>query len=288
MSMRWSEFQTRASGKWVLAGEHSVLRGATAVALPHPEFSLTLKFIPENSKLEIDPPTAATVISEILDSVHEDYEKESVFESPRGRLEIRSTIPIGAGLGSSAALCVAMSRWLAEPLGLGRDDAALFEFATRLEHRFHGRSSGMDVAVISAGEPVFFTIQNGAIPLGIQRLPKFTFHDTGLRCRTSECVVRVEKMREEDPILGHQIDEKMGASCRLATEGLVRYDSQPGGAALDQIARAMKLGQECFYSWQLVPGAAKRLEEDLFRQGALAVKLTGAGGGGMLVALWDK
>ena len=40
-----SDFSTRIPGKWVLAGEHSVLRGASAIALPHPEFSLAFDFL---------------------------------------------------------------------------------------------------------------------------------------------------------------------------------------------------------------------------------------------------
>jgi mevalonate kinase len=54
------------------------------------------------------------------------------------------------------------------------------------------------------------------------------------------------------------------------------------------IARSMKRAQECFATWQLIPGDAYRLAQDLERQGALAVKITGAGGGGFLVALWNS
>ena len=39
------------------------------------------------------------------------------FKNPRGVLRIESTIPFGAGLGSSAALSVAVTRWMAEPFG---------------------------------------------------------------------------------------------------------------------------------------------------------------------------
>jgi mevalonate kinase len=171
-----------------------------------------------------------------------------------------------------------MTRWLAEPLSLPREK--WLEYATRLEHRFHGRSSGMDVAVISAGEPISFSMERGARVIEVREVPRFTFHDTGLRCRTSECVLRVEKFREERPMVAMKVDEAMGQASRNALEGLIR-----GDRAL--IARAMHEAQECFYAWELVPGEAKRIQEDLLHQGALAAKLTGAGGGGMVVALWS-
>jgi diphosphomevalonate decarboxylase len=286
----WTSFHTRVRGKWVLAGEHAVLRGANALALPHPEFALELDYIPAASGgpevIEVVPSSAQTVITEILQSV-----LDSSMAQPSGKLEIKSSIPIGAGLGSSAALCVAMGRWLAPILGI-TTSAGLQEFATRLEHRFHGKSSGMDVAAIVAGEPIAFSMPSatkgtgGAAPLGIQKLPKFTFHDTGLRARTSDCVAKVEKLREKDAALAAKLDEQMSAASNLAVEGLLQYSANPSQQALETIASAMRHAQECYYSWQLIPPQAQKLEDELRAQGALATKITGAGDGGMIVALW--
>ncbi len=261
-----------------------MLRGATAIALPHPEFRLKFSFEPAAS-WSVTPAEAASVVNELLDSVAESREGEGYsFGRPVGRLLIESTIPMGAGLGSSAALCVAIARWLEEPLELKRGE--LTEFATTLEHRFHGRSSGMDVAVIAASEVVSFVRGRGPKPLGIKRLPSFTFHDTGVRSRTSECVYQVERQREQTPVEAMQIDEKMSEASRLGMEGLIAFDRGQDVEGVDLLTRSMRLAQECYYSWKLVPAEARRLEEELLTSGAKAVKLTGAGGGGMLVALW--
>jgi mevalonate kinase len=287
--MMWSHFSTRVPGKWVLAGEHSVLRGATAVAIPHEEVGLTLSFDPEVKDLgfAVEPTEAQPLIGELLASIADAWESDGkMFPKPLGRLKIQSNIPIGAGLGSSAALCVALTRWMADPLTIPGEQ--LTEFSTQLEHRFHGRSSGMDVAVIAAGEPISFAMGRGVRSIGIKRLPRFTFHDTGLRGRTSECVLRVEKFREETPALGVKVDEAMGTASRLAMEGLIQYDAGHFDQGQKLVQEAMKIGRECFYSWELVPGEARRLEEKLLGEGALAVKLTGAGGGGIIVALWPE
>lgn len=282
-----SRFQIQVPAKWILAGEHAVLRGATAVALPHPEMQLEIRFDPQGScgGLKVSPQEGSQEILDLISAIRDRWESEDrVFPKLEGHLEVKSSIPIGAGLGSSAALCVAISRWLSEPLGISKKD--LFEFAIQLEHRFHGRSSGLDIAVISAREPISFVANRGARPLGIRKIPRFTFHDTELRARTSECVIRVEKLREEDPALAMRLDEAMSAASRFALEGLVLYDSGSQTQGLEQVKRGMMQAQECFRSWQLVPGAAHRMERKLLAEGALAVKLTGAGGGGFLVALW--
>lgn len=288
MGVKWHRFQTQVPGKWVLAGEHSVLRGTTAVALPHPEFGLTLNFEPNDDfkSLNVEPESAASLILELLQAVGEAWEADGrSFTYPTGTLKIESTIPMGAGLGSSAALCVAMTQWMAEPLSISESQQA--DFATQLEHRFHGKSSGMDVAVIFAREPISFVKGRGVKSLGVKQLPKFTFHDTQIRSRTSDCVLRVETFREESPTLAMKVDEAMGTASRIAMEGLIQFDAGRKKEGLGLIQKSMQMSQECFYSWELVPGETKRLEERLLADGALAVKLTGAGGGGMLVALWE-
>lgn len=293
----WTLFRTLAPAKWVWVGEHSVLRGATAIAFPHPEFSLTLQFVPEQgesrgrrdlSGLKIEPEWARSVIEDLLKSVQdEQHEQGREFALPVGRLTIDSTIPSGAGLGSSAALCVAIARWLSEPLGI--PEAGLLEFATHLEHRFHGKSSGMDVAVCAIQKPLSFVRGRGPTLLQPAHFPKVTFHDTGLRATTSECIRRVDELRDEDPVAGIRADELMSRASRLTLETLPRLGPPQGGAeSLKKLGDALRMAHESFLIWRLVPASVQRLIEDLQRQGALGAKLTGAGGGGFVIAIWPE
>ncbi len=283
---QWRRFHTEVPAKWILGGEHSVLRGGTAIALPHPELKLTLSFEPQSiSELRIFPSESAPVIRELIQSVVDRLgEDGKSFVMPEGELRLESSIPSGAGLGASAAISVAFARWFAEPLQL--EGEMLYEFAMDFEYRLHGRRSGVDVAAALLGKPISFGEEKGYRAIGIKKLPRFTLHDTGLRARMSECVYRIQALREENPHLGMEIDEKMGHSVRSSMEGLVHFDQGMRGAGLQKIAAGMTLAQECFYSWMLVPGDAHRIEETLLAQGALAVKMTGAGGGGYVVALW--
>jgi mevalonate kinase len=269
--MNLKPFEIRVPGKWVLAGEHAVLRGATAVALPHPELGLQLAFQPSCGALSIQPEEFRPVVEHLLSALGCSYSAMS------GKLIIKSDIPVGGGFGSSAALCVALTAWLAEPLGFST--AEQLELAQSLENQFHGRSSGMDIAAVSACGPISFVMNRGAERLNIKRLPNFTFHDTGLRTRTSDCVAKVQDFFEKNPILGKQTDALMHDAACEAIDGLTRYD-------LVCVAKAMQKAQECFSVWGLVPPSVKSLEEELRARGALGVKLTGAGGGGFLVALW--
>ena len=297
-----SDFNIRIPGKWVLAGEHSVLRGVSAIALPHPEFSLTFDFKAIRSAmpgdLEIFPRSAAVVIREILEQVREEALRlgHQLIE-PAGVIQMDSSIPLGAGLGSSAALCSAITRWLAPDIGLETSD--MVAFARGLENRFHGKSSGMDVAAVLEAVPIRFNIISGATKLGVTQIPRFTFHDSGRRARTQDCVRQVMDLVEKDPIRAAEIDSAMNESCERAAQGLIAYDlahseENPKKAgiglaserALAQIAEAMVQAQACFEAWNLVIPEARLIEQRLLREGALAVKTTGAGAGGFSVALW--
>ena len=267
----------RVPGKWVLCGEHSVLKGGTAVALPHPEFALEWSFEPGGQGLRVEPEASRRPVSDILRAV-EDALPESSIRWPEGEIRIESTIPFGAGLGSSAAFCVAATRWIQEPLRLA--DEIVFEFARQLENRFHGKSSGMDIAACLHGEPIGYSMQDGPRPLGIRLLPKFSFHDTGLRARTLDCVMKVEDFREAKPFESMKWDESMAKASRRAMAGLAAGD-------LREIADAMNQAHGCFEAWGLVPAEVAAQRERLIAEGALGAKLTGAGGGGFLVALWN-
>lgn len=278
----WAEFQCRVPGKWVLCGEHAVLRGATAVALPHPEFGLDLRFVPGGDELRVETTEGAGAVRELLDAVWEGYGDGRA--RPRGTLSFASTIPVGSGLGSSAAVCVALTRWLAEPLRLA--PGAQFEFARELENRFHGQSSGMDIAAVMSGGPIAYTQGREPQRLAVTKLPRFTFHDTGLRARTSECIFRVNRKRDEAPVLAVETDELMRQAAGACIEGLTLYADAPD-LALRRLQLGMDQAFEAFLRWELVPAEAMHLRDKLLKDGARAVRLTGAGGGGFLVALHE-
>lgn len=283
MSQLLVPFHTSTSAKWVLTGEHAVLRGIPAIALPYSGHSLQLTFTPSQAgSLQISPAHAASVIQTILSDIAEDFKLPSL----SGDLEISGDIPQGSGLGSSAALCVALSRWLAPYLDLSEADIP--GFATRLENHFHGQSSGMDVSVIASQTPVQFVRGKGSTPLQLKRLPRFTLHDTGIQSRTKDCIEKVTRIHTESEALGRRLDEAMGAATKKAYDGLLAYNDGRDQEGLNLLTQAIQQANQCFLSWRLVPHEVWKLQDQLREEGALATKLTGAGDGGYLVALWPS
>ncbi len=278
---RFSDFSIEVPAKWVLTGEHAVLRGKTALAFPHDTVSLKLTYTnQEKFSITANPfqPQIRALIGRALDYLGLPADK---FEN--GEIDIQSRIPIGGGLGSSAALCVAISRLVLWKTGAPLEKWG--DLATHLEDLFHGKSSGMDVQVIVESQPILFTMGKKAEVLGLENLPRFELYDSGKRGQTRECIEIVKHWQGKYPHLVIQMDDQMDEATTLAKKGLELFSTQPR-AGEDLIAKAMNLAQNCFETWGLITPELMEQKHELLKQGALAVKLTGAGLGGFWVALW--
>ncbi len=187
---------------------------------------------------------------------------------------------MGSGLGSSAALCVAVARFALWYRNAKSDLLECLALATHLEDTFHGKSSGMDVTVVATGEPIAYTRKNGGERyLQGGKLPRFELIDTGARGKTKECVALVEK--------AENLDAQMARASEIARAALLSFDESPKESE-KQLIEAMKLGESCFESWGLVSPELIKQKERILNEGALAVKMTGAGLGGFWVALYPS
>lgn len=283
-----SDFTIQLPAKWVLSGEHAILRGGHAVAFPYSEFSLKLSYrAPKNlqaNALKIHP---SPFQNEILDLIEHAKKLLKVYEF-FGEVKIESTIPPGAGLGSSAALSLAIAALLMKHAQQSEDLSLWKKLATQLENRFHGQSSGMDVSVIAEESPMrFFGTLKPAERLILNKLPSFKLFDSGMRSSTQRCIEQVQKWRQDHPTHADQVDQRMSEASDLTTEALFEFQVHEQKGLL-MLSEAMKLAQSCFEEWGLITPELKQQKEALYQQGALGVKITGAGLGGYWAALWPS
>jgi mevalonate kinase len=283
-----------APAKWVLAGEHSVLRGGEAIALPYPE--LQLRLLLRDGGTRGSPVTQ--VIREVLKQRAFPERAPDLWQSiEKLDFAVESQIPQSSGLGSSAALSVAIARFslaLLEQVAPKKDglcdpvinDESVFSLAIEVEKKFQGVTSGMDVAAILSSQPIRFHRLHGATPLKIQKLPQFTLHDSQLRSQTAVQIQCVDSLRSRAPGLGDRLDSEMAEAVAEALDGLLDFSDGNLEEAYALLTRSMERSSDCFEQWGLVPREVRALQRRLRDEGALATRLTGSGGGGFVVALW--
>jgi mevalonate kinase len=275
-------FKTETFGKWILAGEHSVLRGCPALAFPLTSKALRLTYEADASPLHVIFGGAHGEELKLLfyGVIETAISRLKIAEPLKGVFRIESELPVGAGLGASAALCGAVSRWCAGQ-GWIRDDE-VYEFARKLEDLFHGESSGVDLAVSLSAQGVRFQRGGQRSLLRPAWWPAFYLSYSGARGMTSECVAKVKRLFETNPSLAESLDGQMREAVAQAERAL----SVDEPSSRTELESALRLARVCFESWGLCSGDLGNHMRQLEEAGAAAVKPTGSGGGGFVLSLW--
>ena len=195
------------------------------------------------------------------------------------RLQVRSRIPIGCGLGSSAAVCAASFRAIYSAFGLACTPEQLAELVYETERIMHGTPSGIDNTVIALERPVFF--QRGA-ELRLLQMPAseafLVVGYSGIRHKTREVVGDVRKAWTADRATYDAIFEEIGQGTRDGAQAFEAADWRALGSLMDRNQTLLeRMGVSCGTLETLVLAARKA--------GALGAKLSGAGRGGCMVAL---
>ncbi len=277
-------FETTTYGKWILSGEHAVLRGSAALAFPLTSRSLKLGFVPHSKTMDVhfSGPHGEDLRLLFFGVIEHALKLLGVRDPLSGEFHIENSIPVGAGLGASAALCGAVARWCETQELISKND--IYEFARGLENLFHGESSGVDLAVSLSGEGVRFVRGGEPRPIQCVWKPNLFLSFSGVRGMTSDCVAKVKRLAQAQPDLAAKIDLKMAESVALAEMALASTDSMRD----EQLTRAIQMGGECFVNWGLCQGDLGFHMSRLNELGALAVKPTGSGGGGYVLSLWEN
>jgi mevalonate kinase len=285
MIVMHTNFQTKVHAKWILTGEHAVLRGHPALVFPIPSKYIELFYWQDPEPLRVEFTASPednflmlfwTVLEEALKLLHKKL------HDVQGRLLFRNNIPMGAGMGFSAAFCISLARWLQWNQWL--KEAEVFEFARQLENIFHGKSSGVDIAGVMLDGGVYYKIPGKMRTLQLNWRPHLYLSHCGQISVTSKCVNLVEELWESNAAMAGEIDQQMLQSVQLAEQALIS-DEKSG---LILLANAIQIANQCFLQWELLNEPLLRHSQRLQQAGALAYKPTGAGDGGYVLSLWDK
>jgi mevalonate kinase len=283
----------RAPAKTILLGEHSVVYGQPAIAVPIRDYEACATVVEHDGPMRLvahfpSEEDRAPIQFDLLDAPDESHLATAARAalSHAGRtdhtpwlLELTSTIPTGRGLGSSAAVSVAIVRAIGMAAQEEWDDETVSELALQAERRAHGRPSGIDNMVVALARPIVFEAGHGE-SFDVGRDLRLVVADSGSRSSTSEMVAGVRDRREARPTTYADWFSQIGDGVDQALTALSRGNASRLGRLMGQnhlILQAMRVSTPQLDG--LVAAACGA--------GALGAKLCGSGGGGAIIALVD-
>ena len=276
-----------APGKIILFGEHAVVYGQPALAVPvaqvqaevridkifSPGIRINAPNIQLNEKLDALAPThpLAATVRNTLTALEVD--------SPSSvAILIRSTIPVASGLGSGAAVSVAIIRALANQVKKELSDEQVSALAFETEKLYHGTPSGIDNSVVTYAKPVYFVKGRPIEVLRVKSPFTIVIGDTGIPASTKESVRDVRIQHHKRPDRYETLFATIGSIAKTARQLIESGMPESLGPLMDEnhaMLRSMKVSSP----------ELDRLVEAARKGGALGAKMSGGGRGGNMIAL---
>ena len=280
------EISASAPGKFVILGEHAVVYGKPAIAL-----AINRRFC-----MKVRKDDEFKINNEIADIKANPHIRYICGRNDTAAVSVQmdSGIPTGSGLGSSAALSVSFSAAMRALYNRSLDEAEIAEEAFEAEFFSQGRGSPMDTSASAHGYGIALNLPSNkedhlwditknehAWNISKIEVPAMTFviGYTGIRAATGPLVERVRKYKDSNRFAADIVDE-IG---QITIEGMNSLRAND----------VVKLGEYMTRDHKLLSilGVSSDELNKLVNASlpySYGAKLTGAGGGGSVVALTDQ
>jgi mevalonate kinase len=276
-----------APGKIILFGEHAVVYGRPALAVPITQVHVDVN-VSDSARpgIWIDAPDVGlqvelnTLASDhpIASVIHNFFFLSRISPFPNLEIKISSTIPVASGLGSGAAVTVALTRALASHLHHPMTDEEVNAFAYEIEKLHHGTPSGIDNTVVTYARPVYF-VRGEPIETFKVGLPfTIAIADTGISAPTKESVGDVRRLWTEDKSHWETVFDQIG-EISFSARRLIEAGKPKG------LGELMNKNHILLRTLTVSSPELDRLVETALRAGAWGAKLSGGGRGGNMIAL---
>jgi mevalonate kinase len=280
-----------APGKVILFGEHAVVYGRPAIAVPVSEVQATACVEPGEAGqgVVIVAPDLGRQIA-LRDAAEDEplarivrltLAQVKAKRDPDLTITVTSTVPAGRGMGSGAAVSTAIVRALSRHFEYWLTSRAISDLVFQTEVLYHGTPSGIDNTVISFEKPIYFVKDEGWEVFWVGEPLWLAIADTGMASSTKEVVADLGQRYQADPAQYAPLFDRIGEIVIAARACIEQGQAENLGQLMDENhALLQRLGVSCAELDRLV-GTARS-------EGALGAKMSGAGWGGNMIALVNE
>ncbi len=274
-----------ATGKIILMGEHSVIYGKPAIALPFQQVKIMAEISP-NEQMLLNCSYYSGMLSSVPDqlkNIRKLVEKLLVFlhkTDHKFQITIKSTIPSERGMGSSAATAVALVRAFFDYFSYTPSSSEeLLNLVSFSEKIAHCNPSGIDAAATSSVHPLYFMKEQPIQPIELKLTNAYLIvADTGIKGQTREAVKAVACLFDSKKQATMKKFQILGELTEQAKQAMTKNQASLLGKIMNQ-------AQEVLKTLGVSNKPIDNLIEIAHNNGATGAKLTGSGRGGCVITL---
>ena len=284
------EFDAVTPGKAILLGEHSVVYGRHAIAVP----------VPLNIRVKIEDADDGVLL--MIPSWGVEYyldkkpEERQSFEKPAAlilekmnlsnvgmKIEVFSDVPRGMGLGGSAVLAVSIIKALNHHYKMGLSEQEINEMAYESEKIAHGNPSGIDNTIATYGYPLIYRKGEKTLKerLQIKEPLDLVLAFSKSEGLTAKTVAHVRTQWKSNQEMYEGVFDDIDAIVLNGIQAIQEND-------LKQLGELMNFNQGLLNTLQVSTPELERMIYIARDAGAFGAKLTGGGGGGAMIAVSDN
>ncbi|WP_157023351.1 mevalonate kinase [Companilactobacillus ginsenosidimutans] len=273
----------KSHGKMIMMGEHAVVYGYPAIALPLVSIPAIVR-IKESKEKTLSSNYFVGKISELPESLSGVKYLIDVLDNEMNQhkinysISIDSGLPIERGLGSSAAIGAAITKAFFDFFKRPLNESKLLEHINKSETVTHGKASGLDAQTVISDFPIKFSKGNSAEHFSFKSDGFIVIADSGIKGKTKQTVGDVRKMYDSDKDTVGQELKDLGTHTDVAVTALKTNNlKRLGEVFTDANSILSKLNLSVPKVDQLIDAANSA--------GSLGSKITGGGRGGCIICV---
>ena len=268
----------KSHSKIILIGEHSVVYGYPAIAIPLKKIEIECTIEEAKSNFFYDETdTLSVAIFTALKYLKKENEKI--------KYKITSQIPQKRGMGSSAAVSIAAIRAIFNYFGENLEDELLEKLVNTAEIVAHKTPSGLDAKTCLSDKAIRFVKNKGFSYIDLNLDAYLVIADTGIYGNTGEAIQNVKNLGSKAELSLKKLGRLTDEMTRILTGNIENKEEKIRREKISKIGEIMTAANTELGKLNITIEKTELFVKTAIENGAAGAKISGGGLGGCVIAL---